>query len=332
MRGSCTALFIGLLVSVMTCGAVWAPATAQISGAVQDQSGAVLPGVEVTATQTQPGIARMTVTNETGNYALPNLPLGPYKLEAALPGFRTFIQTGIVLAVNANPTINIALQVGQVSEQVEVQANAGLVETRNLSVGNIMETARILDLPLDGRNAQELLLLGGGATQVAPAAGQVFPGRLLISSAGRLETSTDYTLDGIRHVDTYDGFPLPLPFPDALAEFKTEIGGISANQGQGAQVSAVTKSGTNDFHGDLSEFVRIDLFNARPSFAVKGNSLKRNQFGGTLGGAIIENKLFFFGAYQGTTLRQDPADQRAFVPTAAMLAGDFTAYTSPVCN
>src|SRR2546427_11091245 len=154
------AWFMGLMVSAMTCGAVWAQATAQISGAVQDQSGAVLPGVEVTATQTETGIARMTVTNETGHYVLPNLPLGPYKLEGALPGFRTFIQTGIVLNVNANPTVNISLQVGQVSEQVEVQANAGLVETRNLSVGQVVETARILDLPLNGRNAQELLLLG----------------------------------------------------------------------------------------------------------------------------------------------------------------------------
>src|SRR5438093_1497717 len=332
MKGIWTTLFMGFLVLAMTCGSVWAQATAQISGAVQDQSGAVLPGVEVTATQTETGVSRMTITNETGHYVLPNLPLGPYRLEAGLPGFRTFVQTGIVLNVNANPTINVTLQVGQVSEQVEVQANAGLVETRNLSVGNVMETQRILDLPLNGRNAQELLLLGGGATQVAPAAGQVFPGRLLISSAGRLGTSTDYTLDGIRHVDTYDGFPLPLPFPDALAEFKTEIGGISANQGQGAQVSAVTKSGTNDFHGDLFEFVRNDLFNARPYFAVKGNTLKRNQFGGTIGGAIIKNKLFFFGGYQGTIQRSEPAQNIAFVPSAAMLAGDFSALASTPCQ
>src|SRR5437016_3493690 len=153
--------FLALLISTLMSGAAWAQATAQITGLVQDQSGAVLPGVDVTATQTETGISRMTVTNETGHYVLPNLPVGPYKLEAALPGFRTFVQTGIVLNVNANPTINISLQVGQVSEQVEVQANAGLVETRNLSVGQVVETARILDLPLNGRHAQELLLLGG---------------------------------------------------------------------------------------------------------------------------------------------------------------------------
>src|SRR5690349_8978159 len=127
---------------------IWAQATAQISGTARDQSGAVLPGVEITATQTDTGIARTTVTNETGSYALPNLMTGPYKLEASLPGFRTFVQTGIVLQVNADVVINPALEVGQVSEQVEVQANAALVETRSSGIGQVVENARILELPL----------------------------------------------------------------------------------------------------------------------------------------------------------------------------------------
>src|SRR5437867_5159669 len=199
-------LFLAFFIVLMACGNVWAQATAQISGAVQDQSGAVLPGVEVTATQTETGVRRTTVTNETGTYVLPNLPLGSYRLETALPGVRTFVQTGIVLQVNSNPAIKIVLQVGQVSEQVEVQANAGLVETRNLSVGQVMETARIMELPLNGRNAQELLLLGGGAALLT-SGGKAFPNRLLISSAGSLGFSTEYTLDGIRHVDAWDGYP-----------------------------------------------------------------------------------------------------------------------------
>jgi len=335
------ASFIGLLASTMTCSSVWAQATAQISGAIQDQSGAVLPGVEVTATQTETGVRRTTVTNEPGHYVLPNLPLGAYRLEAALPGFRTFVQSGLVLQVNSNPTINIVLQVGQVSEQVEVQANAGLVETRSLSVGQVMETTRIVELPLNGRNAQELVLLGGAAQQVSPAGGYSFGGtRLAIATAGSIGTGTDYTLDGIRHIDPYDSLALPLPFPDALAEFKTEIGGQSAAQARGSQVSAVTKSGTNAFHGDLFEFVRNDLFNATTYFAAvdpttgqkKHSTLKRNQFGGTIGGPIMKNKLFFFGGYQGTTLRQDAKNLRSFVPTAAMLAGDFTAFASAACN
>jgi hypothetical protein len=326
------ALFIALGLSVCTCASAWAQATAQISGTVRDQSGAVLPGVEVTAIQTETAVTRTTVTNETGIYTLPNLPVGPYKLEAALPGFRSFVQTGIVLQVNSNVSINVVMEVGQVSEQVEVQANAALVETRSVSVGSVMETARIMELPLNGRNAQELVLLTGAAQEAAPSGGYTIPGRLTISVAGGIGTSMEYTLDGIRHIDPYDTLALPLPFPDALAEFKTEIGGQSAQAGRGSQVSAVTKSGTNDFHGDLFEFVRNDLFNARNYFATKGSTLKRNQFGGTIGGPVVKNKVFFFGGYQGTTLRQDPNDTQAYVPTAAMMSGDFTAFASAACN
>src|SRR5947208_8344162 len=123
MKPVAIALSAMVLVWVMTTGVVWAQATAQISGAVRDQSGAVLPGVEVTATQTDTGIARTAVTNETGSYVLANLPLGPYRFEASLPGFRAFVQTGIVLQVNSNPVINPVLEDGQVTEQVEVQDN-----------------------------------------------------------------------------------------------------------------------------------------------------------------------------------------------------------------
>src|SRR5437660_3120419 len=137
-----TKLFLSLVL-ILNSTQVWAQATAQISGAARDQSGAVLPGVEITATQTDTGITRSAVTNETGSYVLTNLPIGPYRLEAALPGFRTYAQSGIVLQVNSSPVINVALEVGQVSEQVEVQANAALVETRSVGVGQVMENARI---------------------------------------------------------------------------------------------------------------------------------------------------------------------------------------------
>src|SRR5438477_3392376 len=155
------------LMLVLSCAQIWAQATAQISGTVKDQSGAVLPGVEVTATQTDTGIARMTVTNETGSYVLSNLPTGPYRLEAALPGFRTFVQTGLQLQVNTNPVINPTLEVGQVSEQVEVQANAALVETRSQGAGSVMENQRILELPLNGRQVNDLIELAGAATPAA---------------------------------------------------------------------------------------------------------------------------------------------------------------------
>src|SRR5436190_4556113 len=334
MKRLLAAVFITLLLSVLTCPSGWAQATAQISGTVRDQSGAVLPGVEVTATQTDTGITRTTVTNETGSYVLPNLVTGPYKVEAALPGFRTFAQTGIVLQVNGAPVINPVLEVGQVSEQIEVQANAALVETHNVGIGQVMETQRIVELPLNGRNVAELMLLSGGNVQVASpsGAGRNFPDRLVISAAGGVAQGTDYTLDGIRHVDWFDGLAMPLPFPDALAEFKVETSGLTAQHGRGSSVGAVTKSGTNEFHGDLFEFVRNDLFNARQYFAINPSTLKRNQYGGTFGGPIAKNKLFFFAGFQGTITRQDPANKQSYIPTAAMLAGDFTAFASPLCN
>jgi hypothetical protein len=326
-------VFLGLLGFAANSTNVWAQATAQISGTVRDQSGAVLPGVEVAATQTDTGIIRSTITNETGFFILPTLAVGPYRLEATLPGFRTFVQTGIVLQVNRDLVINAVLEVGQITEQVEVQANAALVETRAVGVGQVMENQRILELPLNGRNVTELILLSGASVQTASVtAGRNFPDRLVISTAGGLGHATAYTLDGINHIDNYDGAAMPLPFPDALEEFKVETSGLTAKNGRGSSVGAVTKSGTNAFHGTLFEFVRNDLFNARSYFATKGSTLKRNQFGGTLGGPVVRNKLFFFGGYQGTTLRQDPADTRTFVPTAAMLAGDFTAFASPQCN
>src|SRR5438876_9867225 len=125
-----------------------------------------------------------------------------------------------------------------------------------------------------------------------------------------------------------------MPFPDAMQEFKVETSATAVQNGvrPSGSVSLVTKSGTNDIHGDLFEFVRNGKFNARNAFATKRDTIKRNQFGGTAGGPIMKNKLFFFAGYQGTTLRQDPSDTIAFVPTAAMLAGDFTAFAAPACN
>jgi hypothetical protein len=320
-----------LLISILAFTNVYAQATAQISGVVRDESGAVLPGVELTATQTATGIIRTTVTNETGSYVMPNMALGPWRVEAALPGFRTFVQA-VVLEVNGSLVINPTMQVGQVTETVEVSAQATMVETRNVGIGQIMESQRILELPLDGRNAAELVLLAGAAVSTGVTGNRSFPDRLMIASAGGLDYGTEYSLDGITHYDPYDGQALPLPFPDALQEFTVETSGLTASRGRGSSVGAVTKSGTNEFHGDLFHFLRNDLFNARSYFATKGSTLKRNQFGGTLGGPIVQNKLFFFGGYQGTIHRQDPADAETRVPTAAMMAGDFRAFASAACN
>src|SRR5262249_29351938 len=151
---------------------------------------------------TETGISRGAVTNETGSYVLPNLPIGPYRLEAALPGFRTFVQTGIVLEVNSNPVINVALEVGQITEQVEVQANAALVETRNVGVGQVMENTRIMDLPLNGRAMIDLISLAAGTTPapILDGSGGRDPfTKGNVSLAGGLNKDMYYTLDGAYH-------------------------------------------------------------------------------------------------------------------------------------
>lgn len=286
------------------------------------------------ATQTATGLARSVFSNETGSYTLANLPTGPYRLEVALPGFQPYSQTGIVLEVNSSPVFNVSLQVGNVAEKIEVVASAALVETRNVGVGQLMENERILELPLNGRNPTELITLSGAAIQTGTSSTRSIPGQQAIAVAGGLDSGVAYQLDGALHNNPYDNLSLPLPFPDVLQEFKVETSALSATQGRhsGAQVNAVTKSGTNDLHGNVFWFVRNDDFNAREYFSTKESTLKRNQFGGTIGGPIVRNKLFFFGGYQGTTQRSDPANVESFVPTAAMLRGDFAAFASPACN
>ncbi len=333
-RQICMSLWVGFLILCLPSTAVWAQSTAQISGSVSDQSGAVLPGVEVTATQTGTGLTRTVVTNETGSYTMPNLPIGPYRLEAALPGFRTFAQTGIVLQVGSNPVINVSLEVGQVSETVEVQADAALVETRATGVGQLIDNVRVLELPLNGRQVTELIILSGAAIGGgAQTTSRTWPTDS-ISVGGGLNNGLTYMLDGGTHNDPYGNLNLPLPFPDALQEFKVETSAVPAQYGQhsAGAVNAVTKSGTNEYHGSLFEFVRNKVFNARNAFAAQRDGLKRNQFGGVIGGPIVRNKLFFFAGHQTTLQRSSPTELTGYVPTAQMLAGDWTTVASAACN
>jgi hypothetical protein len=303
--------------------------TGQISGRVTDPSAAVLPGVEVKVTQTDTGLVRTAVSNESGVFTLPTLPVGPYKLEASLPGFRSFVQTGIVLQVNANLVMDAVLQVGEVSQTVEVQANAELqVETRSMSVGTMMERERILELPLSARKVTDLVVLTGAAVQTGQSPVWGMNTGVNISAAGGRGFSVGYSLDGSLHTNRFDATNMPLPFPDALQEFRVNTGTQDSGtaRSSGASVSSVTKAGTNSIHGDAFWYVRNAVFNAQQASAISKDQLKRNQFGGTVGGPILHNKLFFFAGYQGTEERNTPSGTLSIVPTAAILRGDWTAF------
>src|SRR3984957_5393084 len=308
-----------LFCSLAFSSLVLAQSTAQLSGTVKDPSGAVVAGAQVTATATATDLKRTVTADATGTYTLTNLPVGPYRLETTAPGFRTFVQTGIELRVADNIVINPTLAVGQISDQGQVEAAAPQVETPHTAVSQVMDSTRVVELPLNGRQVTDLIVLSGAATVSSTTSFVRNYPSVNISVAGGMHNALTYLLDGASHNDPINGLNLALPFPDALQEFKLETSSLSAQYGQhsAGAVNAVTKSGSNDFHGDLFEFLRNGDLNARNFFAVVPDELKRNQFGGTIGGRIIKNKLFFFGGYQGTRIIGTVSPQFAYVPTPA---------------
>ena len=329
---------ISLSLLLLVAPVLWGQAvsTSQISGVVQDPTGANIPGANVKVTQVTTGLVRATVTNTDGTYVLPNLPVGPYQLTVSKEGFNAYVQNGIVLQVSTNPVINVELKIGSVSETVEVQAGAAMAETQTTAVGQVIDERKIVELPLNGRQATSLIFLAGAAT-TAPAGdlntNKNYP-TVTISVSGGLPNGMSYLLDGGTHNDPFNNLNLPIPFPDALQEFKVETSSLPARYGQhaSAAVNTVTKSGTNQIHGDLFEFVRNYVFNARDYFATQRDSLKRNQYGGTIGGPLIHDKMFYFAGYQGTIERSNPPTTTTFVPTAQMLSGDFTTFASAACQ
>src|SRR5713226_502490 len=313
--------FRALLLLAAPCLFGQATSVVQISGVITDSNGGVIPNARIKARQTDTGLERSTASEPDGSYILSNLPVGPYRLEAAVDGFRTYVQTGIVLQVNTNPVINVTMQVGSLSQEVEVSANATMVETQTNGVSQVIDQRRVVDLPLNGRQPTQLILLSGAAV-TAPssdmASSKNYPSSTTIPVAGGQANGTYYLLDGGDHNDAFGAINLPLPFPDALQEFSVQTNAIPASYGvrAGAVVNLVTKSGTNEIHGNLFEFLRTGVTNARPFFAARRDNLKRNQFGGTAGGPIVKNRLFVFGGYQGTRLRTAPPTSTVFVPTS----------------
>ena len=327
--------FVGLAVlSLLVASLGWAQGTAQIGGVVKDASGAVIPGAEIKATQTATGAVRTTTSGADGGFVMPNLPIGPYQLEATKQGFSKYVQSGLQLNVDSNPTLDISLKVGASNDQVTVEAAADAIETHSNNVGEVVDNKRVAEMPLNGRDPHELIFLAGMSQN--PGGGAINTVRnyptVVVSVAGGQGNGVGYQLDGTIFQDPYNNLSLPLPFPDALQEFKLETSALPAQYGyhSTATVNAVTKSGTNEYHGDLFEFLRNGDLNARDYFSATRDSIKRNQWGGVIGGRIIKDKLFFFGGYQRTSLRSDPADQTSYVPTAAMLQGNFTNDAKPV--
>jgi len=331
---------LSILLACAVCCRVEAQSAAvsQVAGVVHDASGAAIPGATVTITNSNTEAARSSVTGADGAYIFTNLPIGPYRLQAKKDGFSTYNQTGIVLQVDSNPEINVTMAVGALNEQISVEANAAMIETQSNAVGQVIDQQRVVDLPLNGRNVTQLIALSGAAVNASATGGIAnnldYPTVAAFSVAGGQGNATNYFLDGGTHLDPRTNVGLPLPFPDALQEFKVETSTLPANYGNhpGGAVNAVTKAGTNAFHGDAFEFLRNGDLNARNFFAPTRDSLKRNQFGGVVGGPVKKDKVFFFAGFQGTTERTAPATTQSFVPTAAVLQGNFQTILSSACQ
>ena len=311
-------------------------AVAEVSGVVSDATGGTIPGAQVKITEIEKQFSRSASSDAAGRFTFPNLPVGPYRMDVSASGFKGYTQTGIILQVGNSVTVDIAMQVGNISEHVEVTAQTNMVETRDNTISQVIDEQRISELPLNGRQPTQLILLSGAAL-TTPGGGMVgsknYFSSVTISVAGGQANGINYLLDGGDHNDSMTNVNMPIPFPDALQEFSVQTSALPAKYGlhPGAVVNAVTKSGTNAYHGDVFEFLRNGKINARNTFASFHDSLKRNQFGGTIGGPILKDKLFFFAGYQGTRQRSDPPQTTSFVATSAVLGGDFSTIDGGGC-
>ena len=305
--------------------------TGTIQGTVTDTTGAVVPGATLTLTNTATGVRRITQSDAAGVYLFPNIEIDKYDLQVAAPTFKTYVQTGIVLEVGSNIAINPALTVGAADTKVEVHADALALQTEDTSFKQTIDTADMSEMPLNGRQMAALITMSGGSS---PAPGGDFTGSkysyqtISVSVAGGMGNTTEWKLDGADNNDYMSNANLPFPFPDAVQEFSVEAVDLGARGGEhsGGLVNVVTKSGTDQYHGDGFEFIRNNYIDATNFFSGSKDSLHQNQFGGTFGGPIIpgHHKLFGFGGYQRTVSTYSTSVNTMYIPTPANLQGDFS--------
>jgi hypothetical protein len=306
-------------------GSAWCQTKASLRGTVSDQSGGVVAAAKVTLTNTRTGIARATTTANDGSYLFDLVEVGKYSLTVDKSGFETFIQDGIVLELNQNGRVDVALKIGKETQTVEVTANVAQVDTTSAVLGKVENQRMINDLPLLDRDTLQLGLLQAGVFAPDPDDGSGNP----FSVSGQRSESLTFLLDGGNNTDFLGNNIVVSPNPDAVEEFKILTNNYDAQYGRtsGGIVNQITKSGTNAFHGDLFEFNRNNFFNARDYFLPDNQdkqTFKRNQFGGTVGGPLKKDKLFFFLAYQATRSRVGQTSPQLTVLTPAQRTGDFS--------
>lgn len=310
--------------------------TATITGRVTDATGAVIADTTIEVSNVATGATREVRSNEVGYYTVPLLPPGQYRIIVEKDGFRSVTRTGVILEVDQRAELNFTLQVGAVTEQIEVSADALQINTVEASQGQVIENRRIVDMPLNGRDYIQLALLSAGTVQ--PLAGSRYGG---FSTAGQKTTQNNYVLDGIDN----NGIELAgaqrrgemiKPSVDAVQEFKVQTNAYAAEFGRamGGVVNVTTRSGTNDFHGALFWFLRNEELDAKNFFDPADREkppFKRNQFGFAAGGPIVKDRTFIFGDYEGTRIRES-ATATSTIPTLKMRQGDFSELSEAITD
>src|SRR5579872_4465888 len=327
------ALVCGLALAVASIAYGQGGGNAAMTGTVTDPTGAVIVGANVTMTQIGTDLKRTALSNERGQFLIPALPPANYKLSVEATGFKTYVRD-VTLLADESGSLQIPMELGASTETVSVDATATLVNTVTPVLSQVIERSRVVELPLNGRNAADLTKLVAGTVDSNNSAGTTqgdtkqVPGAEQISVNGARPDQVSYNLDGGSNQDLMSNTNNPFPFPDALQEFSVQTNSFDTQYGTnaGAVVNVVTKSGTNAFHGDGFEFVRNREFNARNFFAATTDPLKRNQFGGTIGGPIKKDSLFFFFGYQATRIRTTGNANNTILPTPANMTGDFSNY------
>ena len=315
-----------------------AQTTSTLSGSTIDKSAAAVPGAKVTVVNQETQLTRETLSDEEGSFNIPLLPPGSYSVRVEKQGFKPIKQDNVRLEVNQTARLDFSLEVGAVTEAIEVTAAAPLLDSETSSIGQVIENRQVTELPLNGRNFVQLATLGPGVTGVGfGAAGTIMSGTrpddsrpsTELFSNGNREGANNFMLDGVDNNDRITLSIILRPSVEGVQEFKIQTNMFSAEQGRnaGATVNIVSKSGTNQFHGSAYDFLRNATLDARQYFAPASQAkpaFKQNQFGGSFGGPIVKNKLFFFGNYEGYRRRQQEVSIRT-VPLAAVRNGDFTA-------
>ncbi len=320
------------LLMIAPASFVWSQTPSSINGTVVDASGAPVADAQLTLITIQTGQERHVSTSSQGFFNFPELTPASYSLKVAAAGFKDVLYDSLQLTLGRQLTVPVVLPVGNVSETVNVTGEPPQITTSTSTISHLVDSKRIEDLPLNGRNPLQLVALVPGAVSRGTT-GQFGATNIQFQMSGSDPNDNNYSLDGGFFMNAFYNIPADYPNPDALQEFLVTTRDYSVSLGRGlSSISAVTKSGTNSFHGTAFEFLRNTVLDAANYFSTKPSDFKRNQFGATVGGPIVRNKLFFFGSYQGTIVRGSPGLYTYTSLSPAERQGNFSSLSTPITD